>query len=78
MSENASKKRGGQPRNKNAVGNRGGGAPLGNKNAWRHGAYERYPPIYPGEREYLKLAEEREKLKREKLYQWCKEQGLIQ
>jgi uncharacterized protein YjcR len=34
------RKRGGQPGNQNAVGNRGGGAPPGNKNAWKHGMYE--------------------------------------
>ena len=33
------RKRGGQPGNTNAVGNRGGGAPLGNNNAVRHGGY---------------------------------------
>ena len=33
------RKRGGQPGNKNALGNRGGGAPYGNKNAVRHGVY---------------------------------------
>lgn len=35
-----SRKRGGQPGNKNAVGNSGGGAPPGNKNAWKNGNYE--------------------------------------
>lgn len=34
------KKKGGQPGNKNAIGNRGGSAPTGNKNAVTHGAYE--------------------------------------
>lgn len=34
------RKRGGQPGNKNAVGNNGG-APLGNKNAWKHGAWSK-------------------------------------
>ncbi len=49
--EQAKRKRGGQPGNKNAVGNRGGapfgnrnaaghGAPYGNKNAVTHGLYE--------------------------------------
>lgn len=33
------RKRGGQPGNKNAKGNPGGGAPLGNKNAEKDGAY---------------------------------------
>lgn len=47
----AKRRRGGQPGNKNAVGNRGGappgncnaaghGAPYGNKNALKHGLYE--------------------------------------
>lgn len=35
------RKQGGQRGNKNAVGNPGGGAPSGNKNNFRHGAYER-------------------------------------
>ncbi|MDU4696407.1 MAG: phage terminase small subunit [Paenibacillus sp.] len=34
------RKRGGQPGNKNAVGNKGGGAPPGNKNGWKNGMYE--------------------------------------
>ncbi len=34
------RKRGGQPANQNAKGNKGG-APIGSKNAFRHGAYER-------------------------------------
>ena len=33
------RKRGGQPGNKNAVGNKGGHAPYGNTNAWKHGGY---------------------------------------
>jgi len=33
--------RGGQPGNKNAAGNKGGGAPLGNRNAVKHGGYAR-------------------------------------
>lgn len=37
---NAAKAKGGQPGNKNAVGNSGGAAPPGNKNAVKHGAYE--------------------------------------
>ena len=32
--------RGGQPGNNNAIGNRGGSAPKGNKNARKHGIYE--------------------------------------
>lgn len=35
-----SRNRGGQPGNKNAEGNKGGGAPPGNKNGWKHGMYE--------------------------------------
>ena len=35
------KLRGGQPGNKNAAGNKGGGAPLGNRNAVKHGGYAR-------------------------------------
>jgi hypothetical protein len=35
------RKRGGQPGNKNAVGNQGGGAPIGNTNAQKHGLYGR-------------------------------------
>lgn len=34
------RKRGGQPGNKNAVGNNGG-APVGNKNAWKHGGWSK-------------------------------------
>lgn len=34
------KTKGGQPGNQNAVGNKGGAAPPGNKNAVKHGAYE--------------------------------------
>lgn len=33
------RRRGGQPGNKNAVGNKGGGAPRGNTNAVKHGGY---------------------------------------
>lgn len=36
----AKRKRGGQPGNKNAVGNRGG-APYGNQNAVKHGGYRK-------------------------------------
>lgn len=35
----AARKPGGQPGNKNAVGNSGGGAPAGNENAMKDGAY---------------------------------------
>ncbi|MDP4095461.1 phage terminase small subunit [Paenibacillus sp. P96] len=34
------RKRGGQLGNQNAAGNKGGGAPPGNKNGWKHGMYE--------------------------------------
>ena len=37
---NVAKKRGGQPKNKNAVGNTGGAAPLENKNAVKTGEFE--------------------------------------
>lgn len=33
------RRRGGQPGNKNAAGNKGGGAPQGNRNAVKHGGY---------------------------------------
>lgn len=36
--------RGGQPGNKNAVGNKGGGAPAENKNAERHGFFAKWLP----------------------------------
>lgn len=39
------RKRGGQPGNKNALGNRGGGAPYGNKNAVTHGAYSAWAAL---------------------------------
>lgn len=38
------RKGGGQPGNKNAVGNDGGAAPLGNKNAERHGFFSKWLP----------------------------------
>ena len=47
-----SNKRGAPKGNKNAVGNIGGGAPIFNRNAWKHGAYSmigfgltRYTPV---------------------------------
>lgn len=40
VNSNVTNRRGGQPGNKNAVGNDGGAAPPGNKNAVTHGAYE--------------------------------------
>jgi hypothetical protein len=39
--EAVTRKRGGQPGNKNAKGNKGGGAPVGNTNAEKDGAYSR-------------------------------------
>ena len=39
----AKRKRGGQPGNKNALGNKGG-APIGNQNARKLGIYSRYNP----------------------------------
>ena len=39
------KKRGGQPGNRNAKGSRGGGAPLRNKNAEKHGFFSKYLPV---------------------------------
>ncbi len=38
------RKKGGQPGNKNAVGNEGGAAPLRNDNAVKHGLFEKYLP----------------------------------
>ena len=40
----AKRKRGGQPGNKNAVGNKGGAAPVGNKNAEKHGFFAKWLP----------------------------------
>ncbi|MCY7937230.1 phage terminase small subunit [Bacillus inaquosorum] len=37
-------KKGGQPGNKNALGNRGGGAPAGNQNAVTHGFFSKFLP----------------------------------
>jgi uncharacterized protein YjcR len=45
------KKRGGQPGNKNAVGNSGGSAPEGNLNAVKHGAYQTIYAAYLPEEE---------------------------
>lgn len=42
------RKRGGQPGNQNARGNRGGGAPIGNQNGRKHGGYGRLWPSRPG------------------------------
>lgn len=48
------KKRGGQPGNRNAAGNSGGAAPPGNKNAVKHGAYEKiYVEALPPEERSL-------------------------
>lgn len=41
---NARNKKGGQPNNKNAVGNSGGGAPSKNKNAETHGFFSKFLP----------------------------------
>lgn len=43
-SERSVKNKGGQPGNKNAVGNKGGAAPEGNKNAERHGFFAKWLP----------------------------------
>ena len=40
LAKDAPKKKGGQPGNVNAYGNKGGSAPKGNKNAVSHGAYQ--------------------------------------
>ena len=51
------KKRGGQPGNKNAKGNRGGkGGPIENKNAEKHGLYSQ-TRLTNDEQEYLSYAE---------------------
>lgn len=47
------RKRGGQPGNKNAVGNRGGGAPTGNQNGRTHGGYSRLWPLPDEETEMI-------------------------
>lgn len=49
------RKRGGQPGNKNACGNRGGGAPHGNQNALKHGGYAavRWQDLTDRERELV-------------------------
>lgn len=43
--ERSQNKKGGQPNNKNAVGNSGGGAPPENKNAETHGFFAKHLPI---------------------------------
>lgn len=43
--ERSKNKKGGQPNNKNAVGNSGGGAPPENKNAETHGFFSKYLPL---------------------------------
>lgn len=51
--------RGGQPGNKNAVGNKGGpGGPHGNEKALKHGAYRKYLPQDPRFQEILDMARE--------------------
>ncbi len=47
------RKRGGQPGNRNAVGNRGGGAPAGNQNGRKHGGYGRLWPLSDEEMEMI-------------------------
>lgn len=41
---NVPNRRGGQPGNKNAIGNKGGGAPVGNQNSIKHGLFSKYLP----------------------------------
>ncbi len=43
-SERSERKKGGQPGNKNAIGNEGGAAPLQNRNAEKHGFFSKYLP----------------------------------
>lgn len=47
-------KRGAPYRNKNAVGNKGGGAPLGNQNAYKHGLFAKW---LPNDQEALEIYE---------------------
>lgn len=49
----ATRRKGGQIGNKNAVGNRGGGAPHGNRNAVKHGGYARITSLSENEKEFL-------------------------
>lgn len=51
------RKRGGQPGNKNACGNSGGGAPAGNQNGRKHGGYGRLWPLSDEEMEMISTME---------------------
>ena len=51
------RKRGGQPGNHNACGNRGGGAPIGNQNGRKHGGYGRLWPLTDEEMEMISTME---------------------
>ena len=53
--EQITKKRGAQPGNKNAKGNPGGGAPVGNSNAEKEGAYSAifYENLSPAEKQIV-------------------------
>lgn len=53
------KKKGGQPGNKNAVGNKGGSAPKGNKNAVKTGEFERifFDSLDPDEKRLVETVE---------------------
>lgn len=44
-SERSGKNKGGQPKNKNAIGNKGGAAPPENKNAEKYGFFSKYLPL---------------------------------
>ncbi|KMN94580.1 hypothetical protein VL08_13130 [Bacillus subtilis] len=44
ISESVHTKKGGQPGNKNAIGNKGGAAPAGNQNAVTHGFFSKFLP----------------------------------
>lgn len=62
---NVAKKRGGQPKNKNAVGNKGGAPPEGNKNAVTTGEFETlfFDTLNSSEKQLLDLVEpDKEKL----------------
>jgi len=66
LATNAKRKRGGQPGNRNAVGH---GAPLGNKNAYKHGLRERWPLKYTSETYYREQAVVREQRRQEQLWE---------
>ena len=62
------RKRGGQPGNQNARGNRGGGAPVGNQNGRKHGGYARLWPLTDEEMEMISTMEhDPEKMLRDEL-----------